>query len=117
MSGLEKRRRRQDMVHFTRFDAVTELRERRHGLLAQHNDDRGSTWEKCYAAVAELLEGTKAAGTEGTIKASYQYVKREIEEGRGDRFLLMDRRIDETSDPSNLYAQAEAPQSMTGEVG
>jgi hypothetical protein len=105
MTKFERRRRRQDMIHLVRWDAVTELRERRHELLndPRHDpdkpDDRGMTWEKCYAAVSELLAGTEAAGADDTIKASYIYVQRETEAGHGDRFLLIDRRIDETSDP------------------
>lgn len=110
MTKIEKRRRHEDMKHYTRWDAVAELRQRRHELLQLSrsvplpgghfvDDDRGSTWEKCFIAVSKLLEGTEAAGSEATIKASYQYVKHEIEVGRGDRFLLVDPRIDATSDP------------------
>jgi len=57
-----------------RWIAVTELRERRFELLP-FGDDRGMTWEKCYAAVAEILADTEAAGSEETIRASYKLIQ------------------------------------------
>ena len=48
------------MIHYTRWDMVTELRERRDELLKNLGDDSGMTWEKCYAAVSKMLENTEA---------------------------------------------------------
>ena len=85
-SGNTSRRRQELTVHFVRWAAVTELRARRKELLLC-GDDRGSSWERCYAAVSEAQENTLAAGSDATVKASYQYIQREIKEGRGEQFL------------------------------
>jgi hypothetical protein len=95
---IEIKRRRQDMIHFARWDAVRELCDRR-DEFEQRKDDRAKTWDNRYAAVSELFEGTIAAGAPDTIKDSYQFVGREVEEGRGWRFYHADPRIDPTSDP------------------
>jgi hypothetical protein len=71
--NAEKRRRREMDIHMMRWIAVTELRERRFEL--PFGDDRGMTWEKCYAAVAEMLADTEAAGSEETIRASYKLIQ------------------------------------------
>ena len=78
--GNVKAARRQDMIHFARYDAVTECRDRK--------GQRGipTTWPECYAAVSEMFEGTEAAGREETIKASYQLVARRMREGDGLRY-------------------------------
>lgn len=115
MSALDRKRRRADLVHHVRWDAVTELRERRFDLLAlsravprplpsvrfaDHargltptpvrfvDDVRGLTWEAVFEAVSEELRGTEARGSARVIKASYQLVQREIRAGRGARFML-----------------------------
>lgn len=75
----------QDMIHYARWDAVKELRDRREEL-----GGIASTWEEAYAAVAELLEGTEAAGSEATIKRSYQLVERAFRNGEGARFYQAD---------------------------
>ena len=82
-----KARAAMDAIHYERWEAVIELRGRRRELLMRWSDDRGMTWEKCYAAVAEMLEGTPAAGTEETIKRSYQYVQGTMRQGKGRRFF------------------------------
>ena len=80
-------RRRQELtVHFVRWAAVTELRARRKELLLC-GDDRGSSWERCYAAVSDAQANTPAAGGEATVKASYQHIQRLIRAGRGEQFL------------------------------
>jgi hypothetical protein len=88
MTPHERRRHEQDLIHYTRWDAVKELRARRRDLFKQDDDGRGMTWEKARAAVSVLLEGTAAAGGEDAIKASYDLVEREMREGRGGRFFL-----------------------------
>jgi hypothetical protein len=77
---------RQWLIHFVRWAAVKELRDRRRELLTK-GDDRGSSWERCYFAVADAHANTKSAGSDGTIKASYQIVQLEIKAGRGTKFL------------------------------
>ena len=78
--GNVKAARRQDIIHYTRYDAVRECRDRK--------GQRGipTTWPECYAAVSEMFEGTEAAGSEETIKASYQLVARRMREGDGLRY-------------------------------
>jgi hypothetical protein len=108
MSPLEWKRRHEDMKHLARWDLVTELRTRRYELLEYSKrlkmppDHRGMTWENCYATVSEELEGTEAAGSADTIKASYQLVQREIKAGRGARFSTAGWRFDPTNDPQAL---------------
>jgi hypothetical protein len=93
---LERKRRRELMIHFARWDAVRELCDRR-DEFEECGDDRARTWENRYAAVSELFEGTLAAGVPDTIKASYQFVQTEVEEGRGWQFYLADPSVDPTS--------------------
>ena len=86
-SGNTSRRRRKELtVHFVRWAAVTELRARRKELLLC-GDDRGSSWERCYAGVSDAQATTPAAGSDATVKASYQHIQRQIREGRGEQFL------------------------------
>ena len=76
------------------------MRKRRYELFDRSDlkdrDERGMTWENCYAAVSEALRDTDAAGSKETIKASYQYVNRKIEDGHDKEFLTVARHIDPT---------------------
>jgi hypothetical protein len=74
MPKEERRARAEFERHFERWESLTALRERRDDLAA-HGDDRAISWEEARAAVAERLAGTDAAGTERTIKASYELVQ------------------------------------------
>ena len=94
MTKLERRRRRQNLIHYERYDAVVEWRERRHEL-SKLGDDQRTSWERAYTAVSELLKGTPAAGSEDTIKASYQYVQKEIKAGRGGQFMILSPLVDD----------------------
>lgn len=94
MTKIEKKRRRQDMIHYMRWSEVQDLRKRRHDLLRNGNDG-GMTWDKCYATVSEWLENTEAAGSEDTIKASYELVQRDQKAGATGRFLMLSSRITE----------------------
>ena len=87
MTPEEKQRRRWDRIHYIRWDAVTQLRK-----------ESGMTWEWCRAAVSEYLQDTEARGDVETIWASYKLVQKEFKEGRGSRFLIVDRRTDEALD-------------------
>ncbi len=69
---------RQDMIHYTRWDAVTELRDRQPELASI-----ARTWVQTYEAVSELLEGTLAAGSAKTIQNSYQLVQRAMRKKKG----------------------------------
>jgi hypothetical protein len=97
---IDKKRRRHDMVHLARWDAVKELCDRR-DEFEERGDDRARTWDNRYVAVSELFEGTPAAGEPDTIKASYQFVEREVREKRGWRFYIAESPdIDPASDPN-----------------
>jgi hypothetical protein len=81
MSEREKRLRRKWAIHRTRWEALKELRERRHELFARKpspgepRDDRGMSWESAREAVSEALEKTEAEGSPGAIKRSYELVE------------------------------------------
>jgi hypothetical protein len=105
---IEKKRRRQDMIHYARWSAVQALRERRNELLRDFGDDSGMTWEKCWAMVSTLLENTDAAGSEDTIKASYALVQRD---GGTGRFLMLSPRIDETCGPLTFTTKRDPPKA------
>jgi hypothetical protein len=75
MAEQEKKARRKWHVHRTRWEALVELRERRHELFAQFKDDRGTSWERAREAVSEILEKTDAKGSVGAIKRSYEIVQ------------------------------------------
>jgi hypothetical protein len=82
---FDHRRHRQDLIHHTRWELVRDLRERRH----EFDDDRGTSWERCYETVSEALEGTVAAGSPDTIKASYNIVQRALKKDvAGGSFYL-----------------------------
>ena len=92
MKSRNTNRRRQELtVHFVRWAVVTELRARRKELLLC-GDDRGSSWERCYAAVSDAQANTPAAGSEATVKASYQHIQRLIRAGRGAAIFELERR-------------------------
>jgi hypothetical protein len=74
MSAEEQKQRRDWDNHQRRWEALTELRERRFEL-AKDGDDRGTSWERARAAVSEILQGTAAEGAPSTIKASYELVE------------------------------------------
>ena len=67
-------RERQDRIHFIRWDAVCEARDRRDELsdeIAHRAEELADGYEnKIFAAVSHLLAGTDAAGAEPTIKNS-----------------------------------------------
>jgi hypothetical protein len=70
MPDEEKRVRREFEEHWFRWEAVTELYQRRLELLA-HGDDRGKSLEKCYNAIAENTGDSYKA-----VKESYRLIRR-----------------------------------------
>ena len=74
MAEDEKRARRDYRIAVTRWEALKELRERRHEL-ARAGDDRGTSWPKARAAASKALRGTEARGSAGTIKYSYELIE------------------------------------------
>jgi hypothetical protein len=74
MAEEEKRARREWAIHRARWEALVELRERRHELK-ERGDDRGMTWERAREAVSEELAHDEERGSERTIKASYELVE------------------------------------------
>jgi hypothetical protein len=75
MPNDEKRDRRAFNNHRRRWETVRELGERQQQLLEQFNDDRGKTWEMRWKAVSEILDGTEAAGSPETVRASYKLIE------------------------------------------
>jgi hypothetical protein len=70
-------------MHYTRWDAVRELRDRRGELTAA---GYRPTWNDAYCNAAEKLAGTKAAGSPTAMAKSYQKVEKLFRVGRGARF-------------------------------
>ena len=54
-----------DLVHYERWDAVVELRERGERL----------SWDQAFLAVSKVLKGA-AAGSKDTIEASYKKIQK-----------------------------------------
>jgi len=63
---------RNDLVHYERWDAVVELRER----------DDSLSWKKTFVAVSEILKGD-AAGSKDTIEASYKKIQKGVRKRSG----------------------------------
>jgi hypothetical protein len=70
------------MIHFARWDAVRELRDRK------GEDGIPKTWEDAYELASEYFEGSEAAGSARTMKESYQLVRRHLNEGSGGRYYV-----------------------------
>jgi hypothetical protein len=70
MPDAERRDRAALAIHMARWEAVRELRERRHQQLEQFNDDRGRLWEKIWRHVADVL----GCGEEA-VRRSYRLIK------------------------------------------
>jgi hypothetical protein len=81
----ETRRRYQDMLHFARWDAVTDARDR-HSEFTEWGDKR-SLWKNVFAAVAERLRGTKAACGKDQVAKSFKLVQKAMDSGQGGRFF------------------------------
>jgi hypothetical protein len=64
---------RRNNMHYTRWDAVRELRDRRVELTAA---GYRPTWNDAYCNAAEKLAGTKAAGSPTAMAKSYQKVEK-----------------------------------------
>jgi hypothetical protein len=74
MTEDERRGRREWAIHRARWEALVELRARRHELK-QHGDDRGMTWDDAREAVSEILEKTEAAGSAAAVKESHELIE------------------------------------------
>jgi hypothetical protein len=88
MAEEEKRARRKWDIHRRRWEAVSELRERRHELFERFGDDRGTSLERARHAVSEMFleKDDEAKGSEPTIRYSYELV----EEAGGERATFED---------------------------
>ena len=69
--------------HYTRWDAVRELRERKEELASLGYK---ATWEAAYENAAEMLKGTAAQGEPEAIKKSYEMINRLMKAGRARPF-------------------------------
>jgi hypothetical protein len=76
MPDDEKRLRREFDIHQRRWEAVTELYQRRFEL-AKDGDYRGMTLEDCFLAVSELSWENEpgVAGSDATMKRSYRLIE------------------------------------------
>ena len=91
------------LMHYTRWDMVSELRDRKAELLerqqhevpkAQKLDptyepryDLQPTWEAAYENASKALAGTKYEGSADTIKKSYQLIERLFKSGARPYFI------------------------------
>jgi hypothetical protein len=107
MAEDEKRARREWRIHLARWEALTELRERRHelnkpsrvpneyGEIVLQRDDRGMTWEGARGAVSEILKKQEheATGSADAVKASYELIEAAgAAQATFDSFLKVRRR-------------------------
>jgi hypothetical protein len=74
---------KQDRIHFTRWDVVRELRDRREELAPVGYKP---TWEAAYENASKSLKGTEAQGEPAAIAASYKKIERIFRRGGGARF-------------------------------
>jgi hypothetical protein len=74
---------RRNNIHYTRWDAVRELRDRRGELAAA---GYRPSWNDAYCNAAEKLADTEAAGSPAAVAKSYQKVEKLFRVGRGARF-------------------------------
>jgi len=70
-----------DKVHYARWDAVNELRERKSELA------QGETWLLAYEAASKMLRGTEARGSPHAMKTSYDRVARDLRDGRHAKYM------------------------------
>jgi hypothetical protein len=85
MSPAERRQQGDLGVHMMRWRVVMELRDPKRwpydrGKLSQRCETllAGApqlAWEKCWPGAAEILDGTEAAGSNETIRASYKLIQ------------------------------------------
>jgi hypothetical protein len=84
MPDQERRLRHAFATHRERWEAVVELQERRHELMARNLETRKlcpdltldiETLDDCCAAVSEVLGNTDAWGSAETIRKSYQLIR------------------------------------------
>lgn len=91
----------ENLKHYARWDMVNELQERGrefyerwefHRKMGYPVDgmikDEGLTKEAACKRASEELEGTAAAGSEETIRRSYNLVENSAKQGRGGEFYL-----------------------------
>jgi hypothetical protein len=83
---IRRATRRRDMVHYTRYDAICDLHERKGEVGMPKSLD------ECYARAAEHFEGTAAAGGAEAMKKSYERVRTDMRSGRGLRYYVSRKR-------------------------
>ena len=79
-----KNEHRQRYIHYSRWDAVRELRDRRRELA----DRCEPTWDAVYENASKVLQGTVAAGGPDAVKKSYKRVAQAFREGRGAEYHM-----------------------------
>ena len=85
IGSVPKNEYRQRQIHYERWDAVRELRDRKAELK-----DVGCepTWDAVYENASRILKCTYAAGSPDVIKRSYQMVQRAMKEGQGSLYCM-----------------------------
>lgn len=78
---------RQNYIHYCRWDAVNELRDRQAELEPAGYDLR---WEKIFHVVSEYLNQSRsiAFGGPDAIRKSYQLVQRAFRNGDGAKYFI-----------------------------
>jgi hypothetical protein len=75
---VEVRHHRERVMHYTRWWLVRELQKQ----------DPAMTRDEAYAAASQQLKKTAAMGGEDAIKFSFKKVRRAVDEGRAEQFLI-----------------------------
>jgi len=83
--GNAKAAHRQNGVHYQRWAVVVDVRDRWIDIMGL---DHKPSLEEAYGLASEMLADSKDAGSEETIKKSYQLVERLSRSGKGWRFYI-----------------------------
>jgi hypothetical protein len=85
-------------IRVLRYQTVRDLKVGIPGRYGPSNADR--SWEETYEKAAEILRGTRVAGSSATMKADYMQVRRDYRAGRhGKYFFLKDYRYRHNGKP------------------
>jgi hypothetical protein len=81
-------KRRKEKPDWERIEAVKKWAKEAEGRADEILKLGRVTWDDAYALAAEALDRTRAKGDPGTMRKSYERVKRDLKSGRSALYLL-----------------------------